>query len=98
MRVVNRKVAELIHQRRSGKASGNTEVAHAFAGGVEYADVYLFNQHIARYDYATGRIDVNMTTFWRWPTPTTVDRLNGLFRSFSDGRFARYGNAAGIYG
>lgn len=94
MRVVNRKVAELIRNRKIGKASENTRV---YVDGDNWADVYLFDKHIARYTYATGAIDVNMNTFQAWPTPTTVDRLNGLFCSFDDSRFARYGANVGIY-
>lgn len=94
MRVVNENVARLIRERKTGKASANTRV---YVDENNWADIYLFEKHIARYVYGTGEIEVDMRTFWNWPTPTTVDRLNGLFRSFEKPMRARYGSDAGIY-
>ena len=45
---------------------------------IEYAKVYLFNNHIGTYVYSYKRFDRNWTTFKLWPTRTTKSRLNAL--------------------
>lgn len=77
MRVVNQNVRRLLRERKSGKASKNTEVVwHDSDGG--YGAVYLFDKHIANVWPDQWRVAVNYGTLHAWPTVTTLDRLNAL--------------------
>lgn len=83
MRKIEKEMCLAIAQKRSWK-SGNTEVVYQPAMNtqiracIEYAKVFLHNNHIGTFVYSAQVFDYNPVTFAKWPTLTTKSRLRAM--------------------
>lgn len=85
MRRIEEAMTDAIRDRRSW-LSGNTSVS--FLGPEERCAVYLYGNRIA--SGTPDALEVDLQTFRRWPTATTVSRLVALgFRASRTGGVAR---------
>lgn len=81
MRKIEREMLGAIHSGKNWNG-GNTQVLHY--GGDRTVDVLLHGYHIATVSH--GRVYVNDTVFFAFPTRTTVSRLKALgIRAKADG-------------
>lgn len=54
------------------------EVSTTERACIEYAKIFLHDNHIATWCYGLKRMDYNPATLRAWPTRTTFSRLNAL--------------------
>ena len=83
MRKIEQQMCMAIGQKRDWK-DANTEVIYqpevstTERACIEYAKVFLHNNHIGTFIYSMNKFEVNMSTLAKWPTRTTKSRLRAL--------------------
>jgi len=81
MRKIEKQMIEAIREKRNWESS-NTKVVHVRSNGINYADIYLHDNHIATVTPDTWDVAPfarpNRDTFRKWPTVTTRSRLRAL--------------------
>lgn len=83
MRKLETQMLEAIKAKKS-KTIDNTRIEYLPAldtpthARIEYAKIYLHENHIASYAYDLDRFDYNPVTLATWPTRTTKSRLRAL--------------------
>jgi hypothetical protein len=82
MRVVHRKMIDMIRAGKAGSPGGNTTLTKSACPFV--MSVYLHGRHIADVANGYGTDDAPAVRFTLagWPTPTTRARINALLHAF----------------
>ncbi len=83
MRKIEQQMCLAVGQKRNWEMDNTwveyqPEVSTTERSCIEYARVYLHNNHIGTYVYSLSRFDINPTTLAKWPTRTTKSRLCAL--------------------
>lgn len=83
MRKIEKEMLSAIAEKRNWSNANTSvqyqpEVATSEKACIEYAKIFLHNNHIATWCYGLKRMDYNPVTLKTWPTRTTFSRLNAL--------------------